>query len=591
MLFNRLLERDVRLDRMTWLMLIVSFAGAMHLPSANMGGTGMSLYFNLYVMMIVVPASFLLLSFRRPLRLDRTALVLALLLLILTLPVLDQADLSDVVYRLLAAWFGLVFYLLLLQCRSLSVESCLAILVVSCLLQSLYGLVQLLWLYDGNWLQFAEDRRPVGVFQQVNVLASYVATGLIAAAALFVYSRRPVHRWLALAMALLGPTLLLLILSRAALLGLGLALLMLVVYHWRCRAEVELRHWWAALGLGFVVASLVLFARASSGSAARSVTSFTSGGARINDYAHSLWMLLQKPWAGWGYGNFDSAFLYSWVSRRAEGDDIGLVSRQLQHPHNELLLWGVEGGLPLIIALVTVLVLFVYWAFRARGSGAWLSLALLVPLSVHAMLELPFYHSIVHWLVFVLLLWVVMKDVTPVRSFTPPLHKAIPVLGVIAALAALLFLVTAYQTSRFISRVYVEQSYREVNWEQTRNPYVLSDYQQLGAILQRLDLALDADHSEALRPALSDAERYLETDPNSNLLVRTIVAYNRLGDTEAAGLNLALGQLAYEGEYPFDRQRSLDYFVLRPSAAGDSLRAPRPASAAAGSDPAPGRAW
>lgn len=547
------------------LLLCLTFALVMHIPSTNIGGSGFLLHFNTFVLALFVPGLFLLLTahLKDPnLEVNRVLWTLAALALLLALPLFGTEDLDDVRWRIAGLWLGVLFYLVLLQNDRLGRETVLALIVFSALLQSLYGLLQLFWLYDSGWIPFEESRRPSGVFQQVNVLASYVATGLIAAGWLAVNSQRRLYQYLAFVMALIGPTLLFLILSRAAFLGLAVALIMLALFHWRARAEVTLGRWWASLAAGGVIGALVLVARATSGEAARSATSFASGGVRVYDYAHSLWMLLQKPWVGWGYGNFDSAFLYSWAERRLSGDDIGLISRQMHHPHNELLLWGIEGGLALVAAIVLVAVLLIVWAARAQGRRAWLNLALVAPIAVHAMLELPFYHSIVHWLAFILLLWVALDGATAMRRVALPFSGAVRVLSAVFAAASLVFFATAYHTSVIINQVYASQGFSGDRLEKVINPFVLGDYLDLALTAQRLEAALGFGEPDFIEPVMGEVEAYLARDPNRSLLVRSIIAYNRIGDTESARRNLALGLATYEGIYPFDEQRSLSEFRL-----------------------------
>ncbi|CQR23182.1 lipid A core-O-antigen ligase [Yersinia enterocolitica] len=45
-----------------------------------------------------------------------------------------------------------------------------------------------------NWMEFDPAQRPYGIFQQVNVLASYLATGYACAVYLFMVSNKRVVR-------------------------------------------------------------------------------------------------------------------------------------------------------------------------------------------------------------------------------------------------------------------------------------------------------------------------------------------------------------------------------------------------------------
>ncbi|WP_455872368.1 O-antigen ligase family protein [Serratia proteamaculans] len=54
----------------------------------------------------------------------------------------------------------------------------------------------------------------------------------------------------------------------------------------------------------------------------------------------TLAMIAEKPLLGWGYGGFE----YSFHHFRINQTPPTVVTEIARHPHNELLLWWVEGG-------------------------------------------------------------------------------------------------------------------------------------------------------------------------------------------------------------------------------------------------------
>ncbi|MGR5542485.1 O-antigen ligase family protein, partial [Vibrio campbellii] len=75
----------------------------------------------------------------------------------------------------------------------------------------------------------------------------------------------------------------------------------------------------------------------------------------------------------------------------------------MDHPHNETLYWGVEGGIiPLVGLLLTAILTFTRVAQAKKGTRLAL-LALFVPILLHSQLEYPFYHSAIHWVTLIIL--------------------------------------------------------------------------------------------------------------------------------------------------------------------------------------------
>ncbi|VTR59855.1 Lipid A core - O-antigen ligase and related enzymes [Serratia fonticola] len=182
--------------------------------------------------------------------------------------------------------------------------------------------------------------RPYGIFQQWNVMASFMATGLALALYLWMpkIGMRRSHwvQWAAAMMLVMAPLLLVLIGSRIGLLA---ALLVTPLQLWvlwrldrhRCVLAIGL------IGLGVIFALLSQW----HDGAARDVTQGSTLSYRLQVWQICLAMIADKPWLGWGYGLFSAEFIH-YAHRILPATQ---ESFQMAHPHNELLFWGVEGGL------------------------------------------------------------------------------------------------------------------------------------------------------------------------------------------------------------------------------------------------------
>ncbi|MDG1923915.1 MAG: pilin glycosylation ligase domain-containing protein [Pseudomonadales bacterium] len=153
----------------------------------------------------------------------------------LTLPLLapNIEDLSLAGPRVTALIAGLLLYTAILQFRVTSAiwQQLLPLILAAVVLQSVIGLVQYCVLEPGNLMGYhTAQNRPNGIFQQVNVMASFVATGLAISLFLGLMPQdKPVSRSvlaLRLVMAFSGPLLLVVIQSRTGQLA-GLAVLLL----------------------------------------------------------------------------------------------------------------------------------------------------------------------------------------------------------------------------------------------------------------------------------------------------------------------------------------------------------------------------
>lgn len=129
-----------------------------------------------------------------------------------------------------------------------------------------------------------------------------------------------------------------------------------------------------------------------------------TGSARGLIYNISIELIKEKPVFGHGIGTFDNVWQSYKPNFYFKKPDSALLNSYVHHPHNEILLWLVEGG---AIALSGIL-FFMYGVIKALGScgvsrgGA--SALMLLPISIHTQVELPFYLSSLHWCLFLFLI-------------------------------------------------------------------------------------------------------------------------------------------------------------------------------------------
>lgn len=402
----------------------------LHIPQYNAGGgEGVWLPWNILAWAMAVTVMLLTALLEPVGRFVITPLARLLLLAValLTLPVMWCPQPEWVIYslpRLYGLWGGALFYLALLQCRFSHRAKRLFLWCVS-FAALVQGLSVLAGLYYPTLLSPLSQaflktggRQSLGIFQQVNVTASFLATGLALALALF-YRQclcravRPVGVWASLMfrvktaylliLMVFLPCVLVLTRSRIGWLGgltvyiVSIATAVLTARRQRGRQH-GLPAWCPAVIALFPLAGIVAGLLLMNCSVAQAID---HGGSN-----HQRWLTLKvtwemvrlHPWAGWGTGSFLMQFQHYIATYRHPNP-----SRELMgHPHNEILYVWMEGG---IVALAGLMVAggAAVMLLKKNGSHTRRLMAVsMLPVLLHTLVEYPLYLSVPHALTLLL---------------------------------------------------------------------------------------------------------------------------------------------------------------------------------------------
>jgi O-antigen polymerase len=87
----------------------------------------------------------------------------------------------------------------------------------------------------------------------------------------------------------------------------------------------------------------------------------------------------------------------------------------VSHPHNEILLWMVEGGITAVVAILLVCLgtLLVLW--QVGKTRSWAYLGLMLPLVLHMQVELPLYMSALDWFLLLVILSLPFRHTLVIR--------------------------------------------------------------------------------------------------------------------------------------------------------------------------------
>lgn len=383
-------------------------------------------------------------------------------------------------------------------------------------------------LYEYDWIR--NHGRPYGIFQQINLLASFLATGMGCGFYLFLRETRKIPLCLyCIGLSVLTFTLAL-IQSRAGIIG----MLTVIACLWFMARFQNKRKVVSVLVLmvlsfiagGWVVSHTHIMINGEMVSMTREFRQ--SDNARFFILKATLEMIMLKPWLGWGYGTYEYAF-----NRFIIGKPLPVYPFEvITHPHNELLYAWFQGG---IIALAGVICLVVGWLknviaeWKNNEKSAGYSL-LVLPFLVHLNLEYPFYQSFIHLAVFVTLLRLGERDI-PAGEIKHAHRKTVLVslLGVALISYSLLALYTHSQLTHYERAGYI--GYPDPTPWYFATQYEREKYDSMVSLLIKFNTTHDAN---LLNEFMYRAQKYSLHHNDRNIWLSMISIAQYQGDTGKA---------------------------------------------------------
>lgn len=406
-------------------------------------------------------------------------------------------------------------------------------IIVGVWVEALYGWWQFISGLTSERSLTGLQTRPYGIFQQVNVMASFMATGLVLSAYMLVRDSSEltpkIARVLYLGMPLITVHLLHALSSRTGWLGAAAGLLFVLPYAWKKADRKLLLTWCAMLAVGFTVSWFVVPA---TGWNLPTKEIISTQGLRTTTMPQTIDMIMEKPLTGYGYGNFESSYINYTAERHAEDPDYPPGHPTLDHPHNELLFWAAEGG---IIALAGILAAAVLVWLRVYQNELRSRLALIgifLPILLHTQLELPFYQSTAHLIVFVIFIYWV-DNMT--ASYKEKNLKSTLLLGVAALLvpvATTVFIATTLQSGRILVAFEFDNLENVEDLEKMTNPVVWQDRLNW-AIRSRLVVnGILFQQPELAQSYIDWIPELIDREPRPRFYQYLILANQLMGNTE-----------------------------------------------------------
>lgn len=530
----------------------------MHFFMHNPGGAGLYLPFNAWGWIfasLVIALGLWQVTLRQRLVISSLQLGLWLGALLLLLPMAYPGfELKDyAIPRLLGLFAGLLFLFCLYQWQLVraSRDRLIYLLLGAVAIEALLGLIQYYLLTPGNWIGYdTRANRPYGIFQQPNVMASFMATGL--ALAIWLELRKEGNPWLkGLRYGVIVSTSLLLVVlqSRVGQLGGALALILLVPQLHRQGLLVRV------LGLVLLGVVVGLASQYWVLGVNRGMNEYLSGGARSDIWPFSLYLLLQNWLLGVGYGGFESTFLHAYTEARQLEPNVGMVIYNLDHPHNEFLYWAVEGGIAPMLGMVLMGGALLWRVSRAGWVRGPALLALVTPILLHTQTEYPFYHAIAHWWALLLLVHVLDAEVeegagarTSWREYTYRPWLLLRFLAIGIPLLVVPFMLTALHTAWVVTK-YERGGYKQpALLLDIVNPMAWLTRVEFDVNAVRLMVGLQANNKAELEAYLDWGQAFVRHTPRANIYANMVIALNALGRTEEADRLRTQALMLYPGE-------------------------------------------
>jgi len=509
--------------------------GGMHFTMDHPGGYGLYLPFNTVGWMFIsalIGIGFWQIAISEKIIFSRFHIFCWIGFGLMCLPLLYQNNENSglVLHRFLGLGGGFLLYLSFQQFHFNSKDRnwFLYIILGGILIQDIYGLSQH-FLPLESWFGHSVDK-PFGVLMQKNVMAIFLVTG--ATISLFLLMKDEainesnIKKWFIYSIPFLTSILYLPLQSRAGHLAFPLAIGLVSILGYK--KKKQLLTWLGFAIIGFLIGAKAPYFKRSEGEIIHSTD------VRKILYQLSYELCRENLIIGVGYGNFFSSFRHHYAQRKSEDSPVLSFTGNADHPHNETLLWMVEGGIAPLIGLLIIAGGFLIMIWRAKSPEAWATAGLIIPILIHTQVELPFYLSLIHWFLFIFLLYCIDEDFGEwqVKKMS---WKIFPrVVAVIIPGIIIPYMVTALQTG-FVITKFERTGLKDASlllsaW----NPKSLHKKYDTIVMTLRLNIARKTKNSEGFQDYIQWAEKYVKHSPYPFIYYDLAIAYEAIGDREKA---------------------------------------------------------
>ncbi|MDA9557797.1 PglL family O-oligosaccharyltransferase [Vibrio sp.] len=516
----------------------LTFIVAMHFFMPNPGGAGLHLSFNPPVWIgisIALGVGFYHMADKRQFRFSKLSIILLICTILLTIPTFYTHSTSiESMGRIFGLWAGILL-LLVLQQFSFSAkhkQRLLWFILLAALIEASLGYYQYFFITEGNfWGYDTLTNRPYGIFQQPNVMASFLATGLILSGYLLARSsnQNSIKRLPSSFICIFSPIFIIPLIfvlgSRTGWLSAIIGSALLLFHLYKNASLVNTSYWSGGLLLG----TLLGFGASLTHSNDFISEKVDLDSPRSYTFPQAVDMFVEKPLSGYGYGNFESEYIL-YTARQHELDPdypSGLAS--MHHPHNEVLLWAVEGGSITLLAIAIAAIAVCYRIYQGKSGTRIGLLALFIPLALHSQLEYPFYHSAIHWITLIILLYWLDQRTTQYKAlpFHTITYTLLRVMSLALPILVSLFMVSALHSNAVLSQ-FERSNPRNIDiLEQVTNPLVWQTRYEWNIFNTYLFAGIQTNNADLVQSYIRWSREIIKQTPRPIYYQLLILAYQR----------------------------------------------------------------
>ncbi|MFP2516989.1 O-antigen ligase family protein [Buttiauxella agrestis] len=469
--------------------------------------------------------------------------------ILLSLPILWSPILEWRIHcipRILGLWAGLLLLFSLKKNPLLNEMKYYFIfgLFLTALIQSVIVIFEVFYINElPPYWKMVVTHGGYGTFSQKNVSASMIATGLVCSCTLFINNN---NRWIKSILNISIPLIVIAILilnSRSGWIGSSMGCIIFIIasfYFKDHNNSFRLNLLIMLLFLGVVIGLVINHSYLPEGLTAAHTGSNIQRWLTIRE---TMNLIIHNLLTGTGYGGYEYIF-----QKHMAAQTINLNRDLMNHPHNEILLWWMEGGLSALLGILILVFVFVKDIMSIRNLEQVTYLALMIPISVHAQLEYPFYLSTFHWIAFIVFYSLFYYSVHCVEGKTVDIKKYNLQAIFIAAIALICFFssVVAFRNEVIM---YDFESGENTNLENIDFPWMNYERYQWCLALNHI-LKFNQSHS---KQELLQLKKILQSRLRVHVDKKTWILYLRVEkELDSSELNNDLS--TFKKEFPYEMQ-------------------------------------
>ena len=301
------------------------------------------------------------------------------------------------------------------------------------------------------------------------------------------------------------------------------------------------------IGIGLLFIGLIAGSITKRETIAKSEKQY-SGNTRLATYQLTYEMIKDNPVLGVGYGNFLSAFRSHYAKRKKDDPSIETIgNNNMDHPHNEILYWTVEGGIIPLIGLLIIAGAFLIMIWRTNQKSSMAMLGLSLPIFIHTQLELPFYISLIHWFLFIFIIYMIDSEISRQFEINIELLSLFRILSLSIPIIITVYMTTTLITASSITR-FERTGYRDpALLVSIGNPHAWQKKYETLIMKLNLNIAKKTNDLDKLNDYINWAEQYVEHSPYLFIYYDLATAYEAIGNGEKAWEIYRYAQYLYPG--------------------------------------------